>query len=355
MKRILIAFLALAVLVAGASVASAKRGGGKGGNGAKERLFTLTPDPKSEPGNPEGIAFDKRTRSFYVGITTDGTIYRGSLESDTVEPFIEGGEGKSAVGLKTKRGKLYVAGGGTGLITVYDLASKEQVAKFETGSGGFLNDLVVTRGGDVYVTDSLRPKLWHVTAEQVEAGSGTPQGLDVSAIPYDAGFNVNGIVAKSSSKLVVVDSNSGKLFRIKLGDEGDSIDSIDEITGATVLGGDGLLLDKGKLVVVQGNPAQLSFLKLRRGAREAELKRTQTSKKLRGPSTVDAAKGLYLVVNADFATDTKPFTVAGLPRKSKHGHRDDHGHDRSDHHGNRHGDDDRDHDDHSGSGHGDDD
>ena len=30
-------------------------------------------------------------------------------------------------------------------------------------------------------------------------------------------------------------------------------------------------------------------------------------------------------MNADFATSTKPFTVAGLPRKAKHGH-DDHGH-----------------------------
>jgi sugar lactone lactonase YvrE len=337
MKRMLIAFLALAVLVAGASVATAKRGGGKG---AKERLFTLKPDPTSQPGNPEGIAFDKRTRSFYVGITSDGAIYRGSLKSPTVERVIEGAAGKSAVGLKTKRGKLYVAGGGTGSITVYDLASLTQVAKFETGTGGFLNDLVVTRGGDVYVTDSFRDTLWHVTAEQVEAGSGTPQALDVSAIPYEAGqFNVNGIVAKSSSKLIVVDSNSGKLFRIKLGDDGDSIDSIDEITGATVPGGDGLLLDRGKLVAVQGNPAQLSFLKLRRGAREAELKRTQTSNKLRGPSTVDAAKGLYLVVNADFATDTRPFTVAGLPRKSKHGHRGDHGRGHDDR---GHGHDDRD-------------
>jgi sugar lactone lactonase YvrE len=344
MKRILIAVLALTVFVAGASVATAKRGGSKG---AKERLFTLTPDPAVDPGNPEGIAFDKRTRSFYVGITTDGTIYRGSLKSDTVEPFIPGGSGKSAVGLKTKRGKLYVAGGATGSITVYDLASKAQVAKFETGTGGFLNDLVVTRGGDVYVTDSLRPKLWHVTGEQVEAGSGTPQGLDVSAIPYDTGFNVNGIVAKSSSKLVVVDSNSGKLFRIKLGDDGGSNDDldIDEITGATVPGGDGLLLDRGKLVVVQGNPAQLSFLKLSHGAREAKLKRTQTSKNLRGPSTVDAAKGLYLVVNADFTNDTKPFTVAGLPRKAKHGHHD-HGHDDHGHGGDDHG---------GHGGHGDDD
>jgi Cu-Zn family superoxide dismutase len=328
MKRTLTAALAVLALAVGATVASAHKGHDDMG-GAKARTFTLKPDPA---GNPEGVAFDKRSKAFFVGITTDGAIYRGTLGSDTVAPYIPGAAtGKSAVGLKVKRGKLYVAGGGTGSITVYDIATKAQVAKFETGSGGFLNDLQVTRNGDVYVTDSFRPMLWHVTREQVEAGSATPQGLPYNgAIPVEGGgaFNVNGIVAKSARKLIVVDSNSGKLFRIKLGENGDSVDSIDEITGATVPGGDGMLLDNGRLVVVQGDPAQLSFLKLRKSARRAKLERTQTSDKLRGPSTVDRAKKLYLVVNADFDTSTKPFTVAALPRKAKgHGHgHDDHGH-----------------------------
>jgi Cu-Zn family superoxide dismutase len=318
-RRIFVAILAIAALGAGAAIASADRGGGHGGKGGAERLFTLQPDPA---GNPEGIAFDKRSRSFYVSITADGAIYRGTLGSDTITPFIPGAAGKAAIGLKVRRGKLYVAGGPTGVITVYDLATGQRVAKFETGTGGFLNDLVVTRRGDVVVTDSFRPTLWHVTAEQVRAGSGTPQGLDVSAIPYETGqFNVNGIVAKGGRKLLVVDSNSGKLFRIDLGDDRASIDAIDEIEGATVLGGDGMLLDRGRLVVVQGAPTnRLSFLKLRGGARRATLEHTQTSDKLRGPSTVDAAQGLYLVVNADFTTDRTPFTVAGLPRRSRHGH-----------------------------------
>ena len=125
----------------------------------------------------------------------------------------------------------------------------------------------------------------------------------------------------------MVDSNSGKLFRIKLDEAGGAIEAVDEIGGATVPGGDGMLLDRDRLVVVQGDPAQLTFLKLRKGARTAKVKGTQTSKHLRGPSTVDATKGLYLVVNADFGTSTKPFTVAGLPRKSKHGgHHGHHGH-----------------------------
>ena len=48
--------------------------------------------------------------------------------------------------------------------------------------------------------------------------------------------------------------------------------------------------------------------------KRAELRGTRTSPLLRGPSTIARAKDTYLVVNADFATSTKPFTVAGLPR-----------------------------------------
>ena len=255
MRQVIQVAAAAAVLVCASSgVALAHHGHGKrhGHASASERLFTLQPDPAA---NPEGVAFDKRSKAFFVGITADGAIYRGTLGSDTVEPYIEGSG--AAIGLKVRHGKLYVAGGPTGSITVYDLATKAVVATFQTGTGGFLNDLQVTRRGDVYVTDSFRPTLWHVTREQVEAGSGTPQALDVSAIPYEGSgaFNLNGIVAKGNRKLVVVDTNSGKLFRIALADRGASIRAIDEITGATVPGGDGMLLDQGRLVVVSGNPA----------------------------------------------------------------------------------------------------
>jgi sugar lactone lactonase YvrE len=314
--RIFVAVMAVALVAAGATVALAHDHGKAG-----DRVSTLQPDPA---GNPEGIAFDHRSNAFFVSITTDGAIYRGTLGSDTVAPFIPGATGKSAVGIKVRRGLLYVAGGETGTITVYDLATKQPVATFETGAGGFLNDLVVTRRGDVYVTDSFRPTLWHVTADQVRAGGGTPQALDVSpgvspGIAYTTGFNLNGIVAKGSRRLIVVQTNTGKLFRIGLAPGGSGIDAIDEIAGVSVPGGDGLLLDRGRLVVVQGGPpAQLSFVKLCGGARHGSVRDTLQSDKLHGPSTVDRAHGLYLVVNADFTNSAKPFTVAGLRRGHRH-------------------------------------
>ena len=96
LRRILIAILGIAALSAGATVASADRGHGHGdghhgGGSGAERLFTLSPDPA---GNPEGVAFDRRSKAFYVGITDGGAIYRGTLGSDTVTPYIAGGAGK---------------------------------------------------------------------------------------------------------------------------------------------------------------------------------------------------------------------------------------------------------------------
>ena len=304
---------ATALAAAAGGVASADHHGRERKADNRARLFTLSPDPAA---NPEGIAFSKALGAFFVSDTGSGAIYRGTLGSTTVSPFIPGSAGHSAIGLKVFRGKLYAAGGSTGTITVYDLATKQVVAAFDTGSGGFLNDLVVTRRGDVYVTDSTRPTLWHVTAAQVAAGSGTPQALDVSRdIPFPSGFNLNGIVAAGERRLVVVQSNTGKLFRIALSRDGSAIRAIDAVTGVSVPGGDGLLLDRGRLLVVQGGPpAQISFVKLRHGDRRGEVSAVRTSPLLKGPSTIARARDLYLVVNADFATSTKPFTVAGLPR-----------------------------------------
>ena len=321
-----------ATAVAAAVLAPVAAASGHRDRDATPRVFTLKPDPAA---NPEGVASDGR--AFYVSDTGSGSIFRGTLDSDTVSPFISV-TGGSAVGLKVRDGKLFVAGGGTGKITVYDLSSKAVVASWDTGAGGFLNDLVVTRRGDVYVTDSTRPTLWHV-----RLGSSSVQALDISAgIPYVAGFNLNGIVAKHDRRLVVVQSNTGKLFRIDLKRDGDAIDDIDEISGVTVPGGDGMLLDRGRLIVVQGSPAQLSFVKLRDGALRGELDGTRTSPLLKGPSTIARDDHTYLVVNADFATSTKPFTVAGLPREDDRGN-DDHGHDGPNHDAG---------DDHGGSGHG---
>jgi hypothetical protein len=281
------------------------------------RVFTLTP---STHGNPEGVA-SAGGGVFFVGATGDGTIYRGSLFEPNVTEFIPGAAGKSAVGMKVARGSLYVAGGATGDITVYDLRTRRQVALFSTGAGGFLNDLVITAVGDVFVTDSFRPTLWHVTAAQVRAGSGTPEAISVAPeIVYQAGaFNLNGIVALDARTLVVVQSSNGALFRIDLDRGGRQIHQIT----ADPIGGDGMLIDRGRLVIVQGSPAQLTFVQLDRRASRGTVISHLTDPTLRGPSTVARVGDRFVVVNADFATSTTPFTLSGIARPRGDGDGDD--------------------------------
>jgi Cu-Zn family superoxide dismutase len=313
MKRTVAVLGGVAAMLAISSVAAADSAA------ADTRVYTLTP---STHANPEGVAFDRRSDAFFVGATGDGTIYRGTLGNPSVEEFIPGATGKSAIGLKVARGCLYVAGGATGTVVVYDLASRRQVASFATGAGGFLNDLAITERGDVFVTDSFRSTLWHVTAAQVRAGGGTPEAISVAPeIVYQAGaFNLNGIVPLGEHSLVVVQSSNGALFRIDFDRAGRHIQQLDV---APVVGGDGLLLDGGRLVVVQGGLAQLTFIELDHRGLHGNVVGKLADPTFRGPSTVARAHSRYLVVNADFATSTVPFTVSGVARPDDDGDDDD--------------------------------
>jgi len=298
-----------------------------GTGGERTRATTVFELSRSTSGNnPEGVAWDPRSESFFVGTVGTGTIYRGTLGEATLRPFITpdpAAPEDSAIGMKVSGGKLYVAGGRTGSIYVYRVKTGALLARFETGLGGFLNDLVVTRKGDVYVTDSVRPVIWHLRPAMVRAGSGTPESFGVEPqIDYTAGeFNLNGIVARRDGReLIVVNSFSRSLFRIDIDPEDTSARTITKID-APALPGDGLLIDRGRLLVVSRDPDQVTVLKLTRGDSRARVERVLTDPSLRGPSTIARAENRYLVVNADFVANRLPYTVSGLPRGNGDDHR----------------------------------
>ncbi|MCE0447366.1 hypothetical protein LT493_33275 [Streptomyces tricolor] len=126
---------------------------------------------------PEGIALDRRTGDVYVGSFTTGEIYRAAAGRRSAEVFLPAGtDGRTtANGLKVDRaGRLWVIDHTTG-IDVYDPRDRSLLARFglPDGSGGFLNDLVITADGTVYATDSLRPLIYRVTpAETARARGG---------------------------------------------------------------------------------------------------------------------------------------------------------------------------------------
>jgi hypothetical protein len=128
---------------------------------------------------------------------------------------------------------------------------------------------------------------------------------------------------RRADKLIVVDSDTGQLFRVKVGKDGNAARKIRELVveGGPFNGGDGLLIDRGQLLVVQGsNPDDgfpngvVDFIDLRHGGRDARLADQRTDASFQRPSTIAAARDRYLVVNPDFATNTPPFTLTALPR-----------------------------------------
>ena len=247
---------------------------------------------------PEGVAYDARTKAFFVGSSATGQVFRGRLSGPAAIGFLDGGKDRrtAATDMKVAGRRLYVAGAATGRLFVYALATKKLIARFETGSGGFLNDIAVERDGDVIVTDSMRPFLFKFTAKQIRAGRGTPK-----RIPYDTGakggFNANGIVAVAPNRVVFVDTGDGTLGYVNTDRRG-SVPV--KVSGGPLTNGDGLALKGRTLYVVRNAQGRVVKLTLSKTFRSARVVRTVADPTFAYPTTAAIARDRLLVVNSQF-------------------------------------------------------
>jgi hypothetical protein len=272
-------------------------------------VYTLE---KPEHHIPAPIAWHADSDTFFVGTWDDSSIYRGSPDDPTVHVFLEGQPGQNATGIGISGQRLLVAGGLYGDIRAYDLQTKQRVGEFSTGSNGMLHGLHVTDAGDVWVTDAVRPVLWHLTPGQVAAGTGTPTSIPLSPeIPYVNGpDNLEGVVALSDTRLVVVRYFDGTLYRIDLDPQAPQGRTITPIADATVRLGSKMILDGNRLVVPDEDG--LSVVEL-----DADATRGTVVTRMRSPSFHDATGvarvgDRYLVVNAGW-NDPPPYTISSVP------------------------------------------
>jgi sugar lactone lactonase YvrE len=270
---------------------------------------------------PEGVAFQLETGHFFVSSTSDGSILRGHVSAPAASPFIPGTTGQfSAIGLEIdSSGRLYVAGGFSGTARVYNAASRALLGTFTSGPNGFMNDVAVAKSGDAFVTDSFRPILWRIPAPSVGSSGALDQWLSYAGTPIEYtpvpdDFEVNGIVASDNGRyLVVVQSNTGKLFRIEIATK--EVVEID-VGGASV-NGDGLQLLGRRLYAVAGGAIVEVLLSgdLTRG----EVVSRTTDPSFSTPTTNAIARGRMLIVNSQFdrlfsgQPPVLPFTVSSIP------------------------------------------
>ncbi|MCP9484281.1 MAG: hypothetical protein MSC30_00285 [Gaiellaceae bacterium MAG52_C11] len=303
MRRVLLLLVALAAIAAAGTHAAIEKG------------FPETirlPDGFQ----PEGIAIAGTT--FYVGSIPTGAIYRGDLRTGHGSVLVPGGAGRAAIGVAASHGRLFVAGGPTGKAFVYSATTGAELASYQlTTSPTFINDVVVTRT-DAWFTDSINPVLYRIP---LGPGGRPGAATAVRTVPYSgdiayaAGFNVNGIDATADGKrLVIVQSNTGKLFTVTMAGETHEID----LGGDTVRNGDGILLDGKTLFVVQNRDNKIARIALSRGLDSGRITDYLIDADFDVPTTIDDLGARLYAVNARFGTPPTPTTRYDIVQVAKH-------------------------------------
>jgi sugar lactone lactonase YvrE len=327
-KTIMSGVVVLALALA--TVACDGRGDGGGGDNDGNAQSQTTQEVSGTeryvlPGEqvfPEGIAYRSDTGDFYVGSTTDGTVFRGNVEGSPKEAdvFLEPeSDGRTtAIGMEVdEEGRLFIAGGDTGSIFVYDTESADLVSRLDTpeAKATFLNDVAVTPDGRAYVTDSMRPVLFRVTSTGDGAGEAeTWLNFEGTPAEYEEGFNFNGIDATEDGRyLVAVQSNTGELFRIDT--ESKEVVQIN-LGGETLTNGDGLLLDGRTVYVVRNEQELIVPVKLSGEYISGAVGEPFSDPSFAFPTTIAKTDGRLLVVNSQFdkqeGEPELPFTVSSV-------------------------------------------
>jgi hypothetical protein len=268
---------------------------------------------------PEGITSGEGN-TIYVGSLAGGGIWQGDVRTGLgfilVQPTGTVGVG---VEFEADANRLWVAGGPTGQVRVYDASSGALLETYDLGHVGFLNDLVVTDTA-VYVTDS---PFAHIDVLPFGPDDALPDPADVHQLELGGdfellpGFNLNGIVA-ARGWLIAVQTNAAKLWRID--PETGEATEIALGAGVNVMNGDGLELHGRTLYVVQNQLHRVAVFELGPqllSATRVALFSDPDPDPLIGlhvPTTAAWVGGALFVVNARFGTPVTPTTPYWVTR-----------------------------------------
>lgn len=280
--------------------------------------------PAADVVYPEGIAYHAGTGDFFVGSTNGGAVYRGNVRrgSRQIQLFLPpGSDGRTDVrGMKVNpQGQLFMAGGTTGTMWMYDAVTGRLLSSFNNGvANSFINDVAIAPDGAAYFTDSNVPLLYRIKADTEGVFRYEPW-LDLrgTAIAYAQGFNLNGIVATPDGKhLITVQSNTGKLFRIDLASK--VVDEIKLAGGDLMTNGDGLLLEGTTLYVSRNSLNLIVQIRLAADYASGQQVGSFTDPAFALTTTIARAGDRLLVVNSQFNRRASnnpalPFSIASVP------------------------------------------
>jgi len=261
---------------------------------------------------PEGITAGRGT-TVYVGSLATGAIAKVDVRTGAVDPdFASAAAGRVSVGMDYQDGadRLWVAGGPTSQVRVYDASSGDLLQTYSFTSG-FLNDVVVTRRA-VYVTDSNVQQLIVIPLGN---GKAVPAPSSAFTLPitgdflYGAGFNANGIV-EFGGYLIVPNSTTGQLFAI----DPSTGESAEILPAGSVTAADGLELRGSTLYIIRNALGIVDVYGIR--GSDLRLLRTIQGVGTDVPTTGAIVAGRLWVVNARFLANPQPtdeYWITQLP------------------------------------------
>jgi sugar lactone lactonase YvrE len=268
--------------------------------------------------------------TFYAGSMEEGTIVKAAPGSDKAEPFIAAGANGlvSVLGLyadeasntlwacSSDAGNSKLKGTAPVGIKAFDLKTGAAKGSYDFPGGGFCNDLTVDAKGNVYATDSWKPRILRLTA----GGTALEEWINDPQLGADQ-WSLNGLdFDRTNNVLYVVNQKLGQLFRITTKPDG-SADAVTLIkTSQELRRPDGLkLIGPNTLATVEGGAGGVAVITLEGDT--AQVKRFDAG--LDGVATFAYYRGSVWVVenqgdhfwdptNAG-AEATKPFRIVEVP------------------------------------------
>jgi sugar lactone lactonase YvrE len=205
---------------------------------------------------------------------------------------------------------LFVAGGPTGKAYIYDTSTSQLIAEIQLSTlPSFINDVIITKDA-AYFTNSSQPEIYRVPLANNGQPLNTSETIPLSGdYQFDAtpgAFNANGIAATPNGKtLIIVNSVDGALYNV---DPNTGVATRIDLGGASVVNGDGILLQGKTLYVVQNFLNQISVIALNPDLTSGTVVDTITSSNFRIPTTIARFGDSLYAVNARFDTPPTPTT-----------------------------------------------
>lgn len=220
---------------------------------------------------PETVDYDPTHGSLVVGSFRDGAIYRLAVDGDRgATRFADDRRLASTLGIKVDatHGRLWAVGADVGVgvrrsaagprrsadVAVFDLSSGAPIGHFDlaglVAGPHLLNGVTVDAAGNAYVSDSLSPVIYRITAD----GKASVFARDERFT--GPGINLNGVVFHPRGFLLVVKKSDGALFKVSL-DDPPRVSRVEVDGGGVFVGGDGMLLvgENDLVVVANATPA----------------------------------------------------------------------------------------------------